>query len=132
MKMILMDCKGDKIQVSVKRDEFNQWREHLIENTTYVMHNFNVFHNDLQFKTCSHAYRMQFIVDTTIKDKDFSDIPQFEYVFKKFSEILAGNFQTDLLVDIVGVVDKMIFSQTQTSLKKVILNLRDSRYFNVH
>ncbi|KAF1898021.1 hypothetical protein Lal_00032784, partial [Lupinus albus] len=81
---------GDKIQVSVKRDEFNQWREYLTENNTFVMHNFNVFHNDLRFKACSHAYRMQFTAD------------------------------------IVGAVDKMMFSQTQTSLKKVILNLRDS------
>ncbi|KAE9612271.1 putative nucleic acid-binding protein [Lupinus albus] len=98
MEMILMDCKGDKIQVSVKRDDFNQWREHLIENKTYVMHNFNVVHNDLQFKACNHAYRMQFNVGTTIKDRDFPDIPQCKYEYKKFGDILAGNFQTDLLV----------------------------------
>ncbi|KAE9601060.1 hypothetical protein Lalb_Chr13g0293751 [Lupinus albus] len=62
------------------------------------MHSFNVFHNDLQFKACSHAYKMQFIDGTTIKDRDFLDIPQFEYLFKKFGEIFAGNFQIDLLV----------------------------------
>ncbi|KAE9604528.1 hypothetical protein Lalb_Chr11g0072791 [Lupinus albus] len=90
------------------------------------MHNFNVLHNDLQFKACNHAYRMQFNANTTIKDRDFPDIPQCEYEFKKFGDILAENFQTDLLVDIVGAVEKMIFSQTQTTLKKVILNLRDS------
>ncbi|XP_019427045.1 PREDICTED: uncharacterized protein LOC109335358 [Lupinus angustifolius] len=87
LEMILMDCKGDKIQVSVKKDEFNQWKDHLIEDNTYVMHNFNVFHNDLQFKACNHAYILQFTTD------------------------------------IIGVVDKMVFSQTQASLKKVIFNL---------
>ncbi|XP_019457533.1 PREDICTED: uncharacterized protein LOC109357934 [Lupinus angustifolius] len=125
--MILMDSKGDKIQVSVKKDEFNQWREYLVENNTYVMYNFNVFHNDLQFKACNHAYRMQFTVDTTLRDKEFPEIPQFEFVFKKFADILAGNFESDLLVDIIGAIDKMVFSQTQASLKKVIFNLKDSR-----
>ncbi|KAE9619804.1 hypothetical protein Lal_00040383 [Lupinus albus] len=109
MEMILMDCKGHKIQVSVKRDEFNQWREHFIENKTYVMHNFNVLHIDLQFKACNHAYRMQFTAGTIIKDRDIPDIPQFEYVFKKFGEILAGNFQTDLLVGEVFCFPLYIF-----------------------
>ncbi|XP_019416144.1 PREDICTED: replication protein A 70 kDa DNA-binding subunit-like [Lupinus angustifolius] len=90
------------------------------------MHNFNVFHNDLQFKACNHAYILQFTTGTTLREKEFADIPQFQYDFKKFSEILAGHFNVDLLVDIISVVDKMIFSQTQASLKKVIFNLRDS------
>ncbi|KAE9589995.1 putative nucleic acid-binding protein [Lupinus albus] len=77
MKMILMDCKGDKIQVYVKKDDFNEWRKHFIENKTYVMQNFNVLHNDIQFKACSHAYRMQFNAGITIKDRDF---PIFHYL----------------------------------------------------
>ncbi|XP_019434063.1 PREDICTED: replication protein A 70 kDa DNA-binding subunit-like [Lupinus angustifolius] len=90
------------------------------------MHNFNVFHNDLQFKACNHAYRLQFTVGTTLREKEFADIPKFEYAFKKFSEILVGDFHADLLVDIIGVVDQMVFSQTQASLKKIIFNIRDS------
>ncbi|CAL0305314.1 unnamed protein product [Lupinus luteus] len=125
LEMILMDCKGDKIQVSVKKDEFNEWREKLVENKTYVMHNFNVMLNDLQFKACDHAYRMQFTAGTTLKERDFPDIPQFEYDFKKFGEILDGNFQPFLLVDIIGVVDKLIFKQTEATLKKVIFNVKD-------
>ncbi|KAE9608419.1 hypothetical protein Lalb_Chr08g0235451 [Lupinus albus] len=93
--MILMDYK---IQVSIKRDEFNLWREKLVGNNTYVIHNFNVLHNDLQFKVCDHAYNLQFTAGTTLKEKDFLDIPEVEYDFMKFGEILAGNFQIDLLV----------------------------------
>ncbi|XP_019447264.1 PREDICTED: uncharacterized protein LOC109350489 [Lupinus angustifolius] len=62
------------------------------------MHNFNVIHNDLQFKACDHAYRMQFSSGTTLKEMDFPDIPLFDDNFKNVGEILAGNFQTDLLV----------------------------------
>ncbi|KAF1858756.1 hypothetical protein Lal_00044789 [Lupinus albus] len=56
LEMILMDSKGDKIQVSVRKDEFNQWNQCLLENNIYVMHNFNVMKNDLQYKACDHRH----------------------------------------------------------------------------
>ncbi|XP_019457540.1 PREDICTED: uncharacterized protein LOC109357940 [Lupinus angustifolius] len=69
---------------------------------------------------------MQFTAGTTLRDKKFLEITQFEFVFKNLADILAGNFESDLLVDIIGAIDKMVFSQTQASLKKVIFTLRDS------
>ncbi|KAE9607651.1 putative nucleic acid-binding protein [Lupinus albus] len=87
VEMVLMDSKGDKIQVSVRNEEFNEWKERLVENKTYVMHNYNVFRNELQFKVCDHTYRMQYTADTTLKQKEFPDIPKKEYSFKKFGDI---------------------------------------------
>ncbi|KAF1865958.1 hypothetical protein Lal_00041655, partial [Lupinus albus] len=118
LEMILIDSKGDKIQVSVRKDEFNQWSQCFLENNTYVMHNFNVMRNDLQYKACDHVYRMQFTPGTTLKQREFPDIPELEYDFKKFSDILFGNFRSDLLIEVIGVFDKLIFSQTQSNLKK--------------
>ncbi|KAE9584600.1 putative nucleic acid-binding protein [Lupinus albus] len=125
LEMILMDSKGDRIQVSVRKDQFNEWREHLVESSTYVMHNFNVMHNDIQFKACDHVYRMQFTAGTTLKQREFPDIPEWEYDFKKFGDILDGNGRNDLLIDIIGAFDKVIFSQTQGNLKKVVFSLKD-------
>ncbi|KAF1876975.1 hypothetical protein Lal_00012449, partial [Lupinus albus] len=84
LEMILMDSK-----VSVKKNEFNQRSQSLLENKTYIMHNFNVLRNDLQFKACDHVYRMQFTAD------------------------------------VIGVFDKLIFSQAQSNLKKVIFSMKD-------
>ncbi|KAE9607635.1 putative nucleic acid-binding protein [Lupinus albus] len=98
LEMILMDSKGDKIQVSVRNDEFNQWSQCLLENSTYVMHNFNVMKNDLQYKACDHVYIMQFTPYTTLKQREFHDILELEYDFKNFSDILSGNFRSDLLI----------------------------------
>ncbi|KAE9604508.1 putative nucleic acid-binding protein [Lupinus albus] len=95
LKHFISIFKGDKIQVSVKKDEFNQRNQSLLENKTYVMHNFNVLRNDLQFKACDHVYRMQFTASTTLKQREFHDIPELEYNFKKFSDILSGNFRSD-------------------------------------
>ncbi|KAF1874926.1 hypothetical protein Lal_00007542 [Lupinus albus] len=125
LEMILMDSKGDRIQVSVRKDQFNEWREHLVESSTYVMHNFNVMHNDIQFKACDHVYRMQFTAGTTLKQREFPDIPEWEYDFKKFGDILDGNGRNNLLIDIIGAFDKVIFSQTQGNLKKVVFSLKD-------
>ncbi|KAF1864331.1 hypothetical protein Lal_00021987 [Lupinus albus] len=119
---------GDKIQVSVRKEEFNEWKERLVENKTYVMHNFNVFRNELQFKVCDHTYGMQFTAGTTLKQKEFPDIPENEYDFKKIGDILSGNYRTDLLIDIIGAFHKLIFSQTEASLKKIIFSLMDFRY----
>ncbi|KAF1872484.1 hypothetical protein Lal_00016785 [Lupinus albus] len=120
LEMILMDSKGDKIQVSLKKDEFNQWSQYLLENKTYIMHNFNVLRNDLQFKACDH-----FTAGTTLKQREFPDITELEYDFKKFTDIIYGNFRSDLLIDVIGVFDKLIFSQTQSNLKKVIFSMND-------
>ncbi|KAF1877293.1 hypothetical protein Lal_00012064 [Lupinus albus] len=100
---------GDRIQVSVRKDQFNEWREHLVESSTYVMHNLI----------------MQFTAGTTLKQREFPDIPEWEYDFKKFGDILDGNGRNDLLIDIIGAFDKVIFSQTQGNLKKVVFSLKD-------
>ncbi|CAL0305323.1 unnamed protein product [Lupinus luteus] len=89
------------------------------------MHNFNVMKNDLQFKACDHLYRLQFTTGTTLKQREFPDIPKFEYDFTKFSDILAGNCRSDLLIDIIGAFDKLTYSQPKASLKKVVFTLKD-------
>ncbi|KAE9605010.1 hypothetical protein Lalb_Chr10g0092601 [Lupinus albus] len=97
------------------------------------MHNFNVLRNDLHFKACDHVYRMQFTAGTTLKQREFPDILELEYDFKKFSDIISGNFRSDLLIDfcfpllldVIGVFYKLIFSQTQSNLKKVIFSMKD-------
>ncbi|KAE9587314.1 putative nucleic acid-binding protein [Lupinus albus] len=78
LKLLISYLMGDKIQVSVRKDDFNQWSQYLPENNTYVMHNFNVMRNDLHYKVCDHLYRMQFTPSTTLKQREFPDIPELE------------------------------------------------------
>ncbi|KAE9617641.1 hypothetical protein Lalb_Chr03g0037511 [Lupinus albus] len=67
----------------------------------------------------------KFTVGTTFKQREFLDIPELEYDFKKFSDIISTNFRSDLLIDVIGVFDKLIFSQTQSNLKKVIFSMKE-------
>ncbi|KAF1892386.1 hypothetical protein Lal_00010851 [Lupinus albus] len=130
LEMILMDSKGDKIQVSVKKDEFNQRNQSLLENKTYVMHNFNVLRNDLQFKACDHVYRMQFTASTTLKQREFHDIPELEYNFKKFSDILSGNFRGDVISYTLWeahAIKFLNFFNNQPSLQPLVILLTNAR-----
>ncbi|KAF1859984.1 hypothetical protein Lal_00027832 [Lupinus albus] len=57
---------------------------------------------------------MEFNANTIVERLICPAIPLFEYEFKKFAEIVAGQFSK-----IIGVVEyKSIFSQTETKLKK--------------
>ncbi|KAE9607701.1 putative nucleic acid-binding protein [Lupinus albus] len=98
LDMILMDSKGDKIQGSVLNAEFNVWRHYLVEDKTFMIQNFYVIPNNLEFKSCHYLYRIQFHGNTTVGRIEYPAIPPTQYDFKKFAEILSGNFQTPLLI----------------------------------
>ncbi|KAE9614071.1 hypothetical protein Lalb_Chr05g0224101 [Lupinus albus] len=98
LDMILMDEQGHIIYVSVLRAAFHEWRHYLVEDRSYLMQNFDVLPNDLEFKYCDHLYRLEFSDSTTACQIDFPDIPLFQYDFKKFSDILSGKFSTHLYI----------------------------------
>ncbi|KAE9619424.1 putative nucleic acid-binding protein [Lupinus albus] len=98
LNMILMDEQGDKIYVSVLRATFNEWRHYLVEDRSYLMQNFDVLPNDLEYKYCDHLYRLEFNGSTTTCRIDFPDIPLFQYDFKKFSDIISSKFSTHLYI----------------------------------
>ncbi|KAE9603803.1 putative nucleic acid-binding protein [Lupinus albus] len=98
LEMVLMDSKGHKIQVSVVKEDFIRWRNYLVEYDTYMMQNFDVMLNDCEFKACDHLYRMEFNANTIVERLICPAIPLFEYEFKKFAEIVAGQFSSYLLI----------------------------------
>ncbi|CAL0309709.1 unnamed protein product [Lupinus luteus] len=75
----------------------------------------------------------KFTYATTLKHREFPDIPELQYDFKKFSDILTGNLRSDLLIgtlfifdlEIIGAFDKLIFSSTQADPKMVIFSMKD-------
>ncbi|KAG4909838.1 hypothetical protein JHK87_055954 [Glycine soja] len=45
-EMVITDSHGDAIYVVCKQDQLKSWKTNLMENCTYVMHNFKVMKND--------------------------------------------------------------------------------------
>ncbi|KAG4915092.1 hypothetical protein JHK87_052649 [Glycine soja] len=62
-KMVIIDSHGDAIHVVCKQDQLKSWKADLMENCTYVMHNFKVMKNDGQFRIFDHQYRFEVMVN---------------------------------------------------------------------
>ncbi|KAH1222036.1 hypothetical protein GmHk_12G035303 [Glycine max] len=80
----------------------------LKENFTYAMHNFRVIKNDGQYKVCDHAYKLAFTGAIVARHN-----------------VIAGQFELGLLVDIIGVVDEVVFCHVSSRSSRVVFKLRD-------
>ncbi|KAH1242581.1 Replication protein A DNA-binding subunit B [Glycine max] len=102
---IIVDSDGDQIHVVCKQDQLKAWKMDLKEGCSYVMHNFKVTKNDGQYR-CG-----------------LDGVPLKKYRFVDFSDIIAGQLQFDLLVDIIGVVDEVVFRHISPRSKRVVFKL---------
>ncbi|XP_006598435.1 uncharacterized protein [Glycine max] len=109
VEMVIVDSDGDEIHVVCKQDQLKSWKANLKESSTYVMHNFKVLKNDGQFRVCNHPYKLAFTGVTIVRQSDLDSLPFRKFKFDDFSNVIAGDFQTGLLVDIIGVVDEVVF-----------------------
>ncbi|RZC03167.1 hypothetical protein D0Y65_018008, partial [Glycine soja] len=108
-QMVIVDSEGDQIHAICKVDQLKSWKADLKENSTYVMHNFKVVKNDGQFRVCEHEYKLVFIGVTVVREADLHELPFKEFRFVEFGNVVAGNFVAGLLVEIIGVVDQVLF-----------------------
>ena len=62
------------------------------------MHNFKVMKNDGKFRICDHEYKLSFIGVTVVRQYDTEHLPFRKFKFVDFSAVIAGHFETGLLV----------------------------------
>ncbi|KAL5170274.1 Replication protein A DNA-binding subunit B [Glycine soja] len=114
-EMVFVDSEGDQIHAICKSDHLKSWKADLKENCTYVMHNFKVVKNDGQFRVCEHEY----------KEADLHELPFKEFRFVEFANVVAANFVSGLLVDIIGVVDQVVFRHVSSKNTRVVFRMKD-------
>ncbi|XP_006584367.1 uncharacterized protein LOC114420611 [Glycine soja] len=124
-EMVIIDSHGDTIHVVCKQDQLKSWKADLIENYTYVMHNFKVMKNDDQFRICDHQYKLVFTGVTVLRQSNLEDLPFKKYQFADFTNIVAGLFEPKLLVDIIGVVDEVVYRHVGSENTRVVFKLKD-------
>ncbi|KAL5138404.1 Replication protein A DNA-binding subunit C [Glycine soja] len=124
-EMVFVDSEGDQIHDICKSDHLKSWKADLKENCTYVMHNFKVVKNDGQFRVCEHEYKLFFIGVTVVREADLHELPFKEFRFVEFANVVAGNFVSGLLVDIIGVVDQVVFRHVSSKNTKVVFKMKD-------
>ncbi|KAG4918338.1 hypothetical protein JHK82_055793 [Glycine max] len=124
-EMVFVDSEGDQIHAICKSDHLKSWKADLKENCTYVMHNFKVVKNDDQFRVCEHEYKLFFIGVTVVREADLHELPFKEFRFVEFANVVAGNFVSGLLVDIIGVVDQVVFRHVSSKNTRVVFRMKD-------
>ncbi|RZC11654.1 hypothetical protein D0Y65_011733 [Glycine soja] len=124
-EMVVVDSDGDEIHVVCKQDQLKSRKADLKENLTYVMHNFKVIKNDGKLKNCDHEYKLCFIGVTVVRKCDMEQLPFRKFRFFAFSSVIAGHFKIGLLVDVIGVVDEVLFRYVSSKNTRVVLNLKD-------
>ncbi|KAL5130922.1 Replication protein A DNA-binding subunit C [Glycine soja] len=124
-EMVVVDSDGDEIHVVCKQDQLKSRKADLKENFTYVMHNFKVIKNDGKFKVCDHEYKLCFTGVTVVRQCDMEQLPFRKFRFVSFSSVIAGDFKIGLLVDVIGVVDEVVFRYVSSKNTRVVLNLKD-------
>ncbi|XP_028246766.1 uncharacterized protein LOC114424100 [Glycine soja] len=124
-EMVMVDSNGDEIHAICKQDQLNTWKIDLKENCTYAMHNFRVIKNDGQYKVCDHTYKLAFTRVTIVRQCELDGFPLKRYKFVEFSNVIDGQFEPGLLVDIIGVVDEVVFHHVSSRSRRVVFKLRD-------
>ncbi|KAL4355647.1 hypothetical protein AHAS_Ahas09G0007600 [Arachis hypogaea] len=67
MEIILLDEHCEKIQVTVKKQLLNMFRDHIIEGQVYRMAYFTDMSNHGSYRTTSHEFELIFLHRTTVR-----------------------------------------------------------------
>ncbi|CAI8610402.1 unnamed protein product [Vicia faba] len=109
MLVIVFFCTsldGD-IHVVVPASHVSLFDEKLTLDHIYTVSNFKVQTNVLTFRPSSHKFLITFTGGTSAGDDNKNKIPSKPLVFIKFSDIITDNFNNDVLIDIIGMVESI-------------------------
>ncbi|KEH24947.1 hypothetical protein MTR_6g011130 [Medicago truncatula] len=132
MKLIICDAKVDQVHVITRYRKLEHWKALIEENKTYALYNCHVFDNDIAF----NPFKVVFGCGTKVqKDDKITYVLTHEFRFKSFKEIQDGKFKTDVLYEIIGLLQEIVKTTSIRTGKKPCTNivLKDKKvlFFNL-
>ncbi|KAG4954043.1 hypothetical protein JHK87_039637 [Glycine soja] len=64
---------------------------------------------------------------TTLRQVDLVEVPLKSYEFKSFEDIINGNYDPNMLIDVIGIVEEVKFQLPNGNPARVVFNLKDLR-----
>ncbi|XP_058763554.1 uncharacterized protein LOC131637002 [Vicia villosa] len=122
-ELVVVDKDGCDIHVKVPHPFKQAYDSLLTVDNTYTISNFQVSLNDLIFKPSDHKFMLTFTGGTSVTDKNKHDIPAKPLIFTSFTDIMTGNWKKDVLIDVIGMVTEIGYTQLQQGGKKQQINL---------
>ncbi|KAG4957845.1 hypothetical protein JHK85_044225 [Glycine max] len=124
-EMVIVDSDGDEIHVICKQDQLKSWKADLKENSTYVLHNFKVLNNDGQFRVYDHQYKLAFIGVIVIRQSNLDSLPFRKFKFDDFYNVIAGDFQTGLLVGSYPPLVSNSLKASKLMINELVLEIQE-------
>ncbi|XP_058733985.1 uncharacterized protein LOC131605671 [Vicia villosa] len=119
----LWKVSGGDIHVVVPAPHVSLFSEKMVLDHSYTVSNFKVQANVAAFRPSSHKFMLKFTAGTTVTDDNNAEIPPKPLVFTKFTDIINGNFNKDMLIDVIGMVESIGYSQTTSGARKQQINM---------
>ncbi|XP_050877113.1 uncharacterized protein LOC127080866 [Lathyrus oleraceus] len=92
-------------------------------SNTYIVTNFLSLPNDLMFKTSEHQFIIRFTTGTSVSDVSKYKIARKKLNIKPFVDIITGKWKKDLLIDVIGLVEEIGYTQLTSGSKKQQVNI---------
>ncbi|KAL5141869.1 hypothetical protein HKD37_09G025134 [Glycine soja] len=144
--MILMDENADKIVAQIKDVDPDKWNDVVKVGKTYMIQNFEFEKNIGQFRPTKHAFKLNFVTSTKVKEQDFPMIPEMVYGFTLFDDVLTGSANPDYLIvrslswiqklinlslwaNVIGELVDVLQWSLDGKPKKVVLTMKDKWLF---
>ncbi|KAL5191869.1 hypothetical protein HKD37_04G011085 [Glycine soja] len=80
---------------------------------------------DFDYRVCDHQFKLVFIGVTVVRECILEDIPFRKYRFAGFVDVVVGQFEPGLLVDVIGVVEEVVFRQVSGKGRRFLKFLDD-------
>ncbi|XP_068480801.1 replication factor A protein 1-like [Phaseolus vulgaris] len=104
LEMVLQDEEGVRIHASVRRTPIYKFQNQICEDRVYSIQSFTVASNSGSYRTTKHEYKINFQYGTKVSLMANEVVPQSTPQYTPLSLIFAPGFDTDYLVDIIGVL----------------------------
>ncbi|KAK2396507.1 replication factor A protein [Trifolium repens] len=131
-EMVLMDSKGDRIHATVRRTLIYKFNKELKEDSVFAISNFGVVSNIGSYRTTKHLYKLNFQFSTRIKLSGSRYVPQNLYLINHPAEIFSGRYDTNYLVDLMGMLTAVDVEKTYqrngAQSKNVVIELDHDGY----
>ncbi|XP_058726584.1 uncharacterized protein LOC131597943 [Vicia villosa] len=123
LEMVIQDGKGDKIHVTTRNRDFQDWIEVVKEHETFYLYNGEPVKNDGPFKVCFNPLKLIFNGGTTMTKADIPEVPTHKYNFHPIEHFLKGNYKHDMLYDVIGVLQDVLKTQMGGGGRKSCVNI---------
>ncbi|WJX39037.1 hypothetical protein P8452_26627 [Trifolium repens] len=128
IEMVLMDADGGRIHATVRKTLIYKFKDDLKEGKVYGFENMGVATNGGAYRTTHHPYKLTFQFTSLIQKLSNQNIERSPYSFTPIADIVGGSYDTDFLVDVIGLLtgvgsEREVTNQNGSTTKLNVIEL---------